>query len=316
MKLQLKSIFIVMLFSIILLYSCKNNPVISPITDQPVYPQIDAFPVWSPDGAKIIYNHYGITQINSGGSYQVNRDSAGLWMINADGTNPHMIRKGNDVNSDWSPDGKWIVYEVGSQIYKAAIVKDIIDTLKIVQLTFEGRNFFPAWSPDGKWIAYDSNNDTKDGGYRIWKMNPDGEDKSIIVEGRMASWSPDSKWIIYIGFHSEIFKINVNNLSDRVQLTHLNEKNIYATDNIFPKYSPDGTKIAFSSNNRIWIMDNNGNNIKQLINNGAQSSWSPDGQNIVYVGWTDKKYNPENNGTLWIMNINGTYKRQLTYGVK
>lgn len=50
----------------------------------PVYPSVDGIPAWSPDGLKIIYNHNGITHINVGGSYQVNPDSAGLWMINAE----------------------------------------------------------------------------------------------------------------------------------------------------------------------------------------------------------------------------------------
>lgn len=31
-----------------------------------------------------------------------------------------------------------------------------IDSNSLVQITSEGRNFFPGWIPDGEWIAYDN----------------------------------------------------------------------------------------------------------------------------------------------------------------
>ena len=38
----------------------------------------------------------------------------------------------------WSPDGEWIVFDEGSQIYKIKVNGD-----SLAQLTFQGRNFFP-----------------------------------------------------------------------------------------------------------------------------------------------------------------------------
>lgn len=298
-----------------MLGSCnKSNPLIG---DQPVYPRIDAYPAWSPDGKRIIYNHYGITRIDIGGSYTVNPDSEGLWIISSDGSTPHLVTKGSQENACWSPDGKWVAFEMGAQIYKAPINENGVDTSNLVQLTFAGRNFFPAWRSDGDWIAYDSDLDEPNGANVIWIMRNDGtEAKDISEHGvgecRMPDWSPDGKLMVYqryIGDGApEIFRMDSSG-KNSTQLTHDD-----GFDN-YPRYSPSGTKIAFESNTQIWTMDADGTNLRRLTSDGGmQPSWSPDGQKIVYIGFTQKEYNPESNGTLWIMNSDGSVKHQLTHG--
>lgn len=317
---KIKIFCVLIVVSGIFLDSCnKSSNPISPIGDPPVYPQIDAYPAWSPDGKWIIYNHYGITKIDIGGSYHVDPDSAGLWMIKADGTNPHLILKGDDINATWSPDSKWIAFEVGAQIYKAPIVGDSIDTLYIVQLTSEGRNFFPAWSPDAQWLIYDSNVKDLNSANVIWKMSSDGSRKKDISqhgvgEWRIPNWSPDNRQIVhqrYIGIDApEIFTMDTSG-GTPVRLTYDDHFDSY------PCYMPDGKKIAFESDANIWIMNSDGRNRKQLtMNGGLQPSWSPDGQKIVYIGFTDKGYDPQKNGTVWVMNVDGSNKRQLTNGAK
>ena len=57
-----------------------------------------------------------------------------------------------------------------------------------------------------------------------------------------------------------------------------------AWDNLNPSFSPDGTKIAFTSerdgNNEIYIMNSDGSEQTRLTNNSADDwlpSFSPDG---------------------------------------
>jgi len=300
----------------LVLSACRDSNSLLPIDNQPVYPAVDGYPAWSPDGSKIIYNHAGWTKIYVGGAAQSNPDSGGLWLMGADGSNQHLFLKGDYYDADWSPDGQWLVMNSGSQIYKIKITKD-----SLIQLTFGGRNFFPSWSPDGRQIAYDSDVNDPNGANVIWKMMSDGADKKDISqhgvgEWRMPAWSPNGLRIVhqrYIGVGApEIYTMDTSG-NNPIRLTF--------DDNFesYPEYSPNGTKIAFWSDGPsrygIWVMNEDGSNLVQLADRGTDSpSWSPDGTKIAYIGWTEKDYDPRNNGTVWVMNADGTNKKQLTYG--
>ena len=59
----------------------------------------------------------------------------------------------------------------------------------------------------------------------------------------------------------------------------------------FPSFSPDGTRIAFSSigqnglNANLFVMNSDGSNVQQLTTNNAdtQAEWSPDGTKFVFM---------------------------------
>jgi TolB protein len=308
------------------LSSCnKSNPV-PPMGDWPVYPQIDAYPAWSPDGQTVIYNHGGITNINREGAYQINTDSSGFWLINSDGSNPHLIMKGNQENACWSPDGRWAAFEMSAQIYKAPISENGVDTSGIVQLTSAGRNFFPAWSPDGQWIAYSQSICQGDNTCGIWLIKSDDTGQLFLSPyGNYPSWYPKGMVVLYITraitstgqvMGDSLWSFDVQANSRRFLLL-LQGKNY---DNRYVRYSPEGTKITFTSQpnggtNQIWVMNSDGTNLRQLTTNGGdQPSWSADGKKIAFVSYDYTKYDPENNGTLWVMNSDGSVKHQLTHG--
>lgn len=84
-----------------------------------------------------------------------------------------------------------------------------------------------------------------------------------------------------------------------------------------PAWSPDGKKIAFvKPDNKIWLMDNNGKNPRQLTDgdwHDAYPVWTPSGNQIVFAsdrGVNDLK---ERNWGIWMMAADGrTPPRQLT----
>jgi Tol biopolymer transport system component len=99
--------------------------------------------------------------------------------------------------------------------------------------------------------------------------------------------------------------------------------NIYRDQN--PTWSPDGTRIAFSSDRdrkgEIYVMNADGTDQIRLTNNvedkyGSEWSydpaWSPDGTKIVYTyGYTPVPGN--HRSSIYIMNSDGTNKTALTY---
>ncbi len=264
-----------------------------------VYPLIDEYPAWSPDGNTIAYRHYGITEVDSAtGGGRVDYDKAGIWLADADGANHRLFIKGGD-HPAWSPDGEMLVFTINYQIYTIKT-----DGTDFRQLTDTGKNLFPAWSPNGRRIAYNSK---PSGGYfTIWILNVDGSRKiDTGIAGIFPFWSPDQRYLIY--FDKEIWRIEVGAYIPE-QITDLNG---YCR---FAAYSPDGSKIAFSNYVQIYVMDADGGNLKQLTTRGGtQPSWSPDGAKIAYLCERYLEYCSEH-GTIWAMNAeDGSDKRQVTF---
>ena len=84
------------------------------------------------------------------------------------------------------------------------------------------------------------------------------------------------------------------------------------TDNIGydgdPSWSPDGTRIAFTSNGEIHAMNADGSGITRLTVDPASeccASWSPDGSRLVFVSGRGRNFN------IWVMNSDGSQEEML-----
>jgi TolB protein len=130
-------------------------------------------------------------------------------------------------------------------------------------------------------------------------------------------WSPDAEAIAYTSFVSSgasglgVFRdiivsyINAGKRDDPA-------KGSPGRQNELPMFSPDGSKIAFTSyrdgNPEIYVMNVNGSNLHRLTNNPAidtTPTWSPSGNQIAWV--SDRTGEPH----IYVMNADGTQQRSM-----
>ena len=133
-------------------------------------------PDWSPDGKKIAYNQSVSTETHP----------PGIWIMDADGSNDHLVFEGATC-PDWSPDGSKIVRD---GIY----VADTNGTN--TELIHQGGRH-PVWSPDGSKIAFISTDENE---YGLWIMNSNGDNPHCLTQDICfypCSWSPDGEYIVY-----------------------------------------------------------------------------------------------------------------------
>lgn len=153
-------------------------------------------------------------------------------------------------------------------------------------------DFSPAISADGSQIAFVSNRDAgEEGGQFIYVMNADGSDVRKLTFNHWSDspdWSHDGSQITYAG-DDDIFIINADGSGEPINLTNDEVKDT------LPAWSPDGTKIAWSSGGdgqwNLFIMDADGSNKKQLTNNGQVygANWTIDGRLLTNWGWQDQQ---------------------------
>ncbi len=242
-------------------------------------------PTWAPDGKHLAFvsdltgtPEIWVMKVDGGGLRQLTRKSGGIMGIS------------------WSPDGAFIAFTSGRRGTDHIYLADS-RTGRINHLT-DGKApcRWPAWSPDGKRLTYSYYGD--EGRYATHIINVDGTGKRDLAGedgGLDSSWSPTGKKITFtsLGNRDDGFRVYTIDPDgkNRKELTTVNN----TVGNVFPRFSPDGTKVAYGElvdgKIQVAVVGADGAGARVLTSKASHLGprWSPDGRSLAFARVRDKR---------------------------
>lgn len=207
-----------------------------------------------------------------------------IFVVGTDGTGLRSVTRG--FNPKWSGDGQRLTFvrELGRN---AEIFTADADGRNVRRLTRgAAADVNPAWSPDGTRIAFSSN---RRGRYRLYVMRADGSAVREVTRGAARgdvfspAWSPDGRLIAFSSSawtpeNPELYVVRPDGSGLR-RLTKTRGSVEVLGDDAWPTWSPDGKRIAFTSNRtgsgEVWIMNANGTGQRRIAGFPRRDDWAP-----------------------------------------
>ena len=160
-------------------------------------------PVWSPDSSRLVFTYLSL-----------NSYSSDLYQKPAGGNGQEELVLHTGVNGyaeDWSPDGKWLVYEqIGQNAANDLWLLPMSGDRKpqpYLQTSFDESN--ARFSPDGRWMAYQSN---ESGQFQVYVQTfpLSGAKYQISTAGGTSPrWRRDGKELFYVSGDQKLMAVPI-----------------------------------------------------------------------------------------------------------
>jgi len=252
--------------------------------------------------------------------------------MNSDGSN--VVELTNEISPKysptWSPDGTKIAFasntNEGASLYVMGI--DGSDPIKLIDTKeledqssligrFETGCCSIGWSHDGKTLMFATSYHS--GCCRalgdFYTINLDGSGLTINEAEWFQNWSPDGKKIAFESDNCGGARgICVMDADGTNIINFAHETGGYGGVDSSPVWSPDSTKIAFSSgrngDREIFLVNADGTSPVNITHFGSawdgNPVWSPDGTKMAFNSYRDGNYE------IYVMNADGTGQINLT----
>jgi dipeptidyl aminopeptidase/acylaminoacyl peptidase len=279
---------------------------------------------WSPDGKELAFVCQG-----------------GIWVVPIAGGSPRRLtnaspgggdpRQATDRAPEWSPKGRWILFQSGRRGY---------NSLLVVSSDGESTNFLTSphdeagegrWSPSGDAIVYVSRSkEYFSGRLNLIHFDPSSGQRvgeptllytSPVDRGggwsiRGTEWSPDGQQIVTL--------LQNSGWSHLYLLSPKGGEPKQITEGSFedeaPRFSPDGKTIAFISNRgvleatNLWAIPAHGGEAHQVAKFEipgivSEPQWTPDSKRLLF-----SRQSPLETSDLFVSELgSSTPPKQLTY---
>lgn len=268
----------------------------------------DLDPTWSPDGTRIAFTS------DRTGDYE-------LYVMNADGSNLRRLTNSpgtSDWQPTWSANGRRIAFtrEGGGEQAIYSVPADGGTARLLVDAAHD-----PAYSPDGSRLAYVAFGAGDDSAEIYVRTLATGQTQQITWNTRVDTdpeWSPDGGMLAV-----SRFDVLGDGLADPevwlVEANGWNEDRLVPPDAMEPAWSPDGTRVAYSTwNGQDWdlrlvppVPGSSSTALTTTTHDDMGPAWQPAprlrGEGVIAFTST-RDGNPE----IYVMNADGTAQTRVT----